>query len=104
MATFALLGIDLGTSAVKVTLNSLSGRLLSASSVEYPIHHPAPGRAEQDPVQWWQATASAVRRTVRHADESVEVLAIGLSGQMHGTVLMDEHDRSLTPADRKSVV
>ncbi len=98
MSDFALLGIDLGTSSVKVILTSLSGRILAASSREYPITHPAPGHAEQDPAHWWQATVSAVHSAIGKADRAVDILAVGLSGQMHGTVMMDSHGRPLAPA------
>ena len=97
MSDFALLGIDLGTSSVKVILTSLSGRMLAASSREYPISHPAPGFAEQDADAWWQATVAAIHSVIGKADQSVDILAIGLSGQMHGTVMMDGPAISLGP-------
>ena len=56
----AVLGIDLGTSSVKVVALSASGKILGLGSVEYPILTPQPGWAEQDPEQWWNATAQAV--------------------------------------------
>jgi xylulokinase len=98
MSDFALLGIDLGTSSVKVILTSLSGRLLAASSREYPIAHPAPGHAEQDPALWWQAIVSAVHSAIGKTDRAVDVLAIGLSGQMHGIVMMGTYGQPLAPA------
>ncbi len=98
MSDFALLGIDLGTSSVKVILTSLSGRILAASSREYPINHPAPGFAEQDADAWWQATVAAIHSVIGKTDQSVNILAIGLSGQMHGTVMMDDRDQALAPA------
>ncbi len=85
----ALLGIDLGTSSVKVVAVSASGKILGLGSVEYPILTPQPGWAEQDPEQWWNATARAVRQAIEAAGQP-EILAIGFSGQMHGPVLLDK--------------
>src|SRR5258708_18052899 len=82
----ALLGIDLGTSSVKVVAVSASGKILGLGSVEYPILTPQPGWAEQDPEQWWNATARAVRQAIEAAGQP-EILAIGFSGQLHGTAL-----------------
>ncbi|HUX77084.1 MAG TPA: xylulokinase [Anaerolineae bacterium] len=102
-----LLGIDLGTSSVKVLLATTTGRILGQGSAEYPIHRPRPGWAEQDPDDWWRATITAVRQALAGAgDPPVPVAAIGLSGQMHGTVLLDEAGGLLSPAviwpDRRS--
>jgi xylulokinase len=93
-----LLGIDLGTSSVKVVLCRLDGSLAGRGSADYPIHHPQTGMAEQEPEEWWQATVQAVRQAIAPAGEAVCVAAMGLCGQMHGTVLMDAHDRLLAPA------
>lgn len=93
-----LVGIDLGTSSVKALLMDEAGRILGRGSAEYPIHHPQPDRAEQDPDEWWQATVAAVRQAVADADKPISVTAIGLSGQMHGTVLLDDRDQLLAPA------
>jgi xylulokinase len=90
----ALLGIDLGTSSVKVLAVSTTGKILGLGSVEYPILTPEPGWAEQDPAQWWQATIQAVREAIDAAGRP-EVLAIGFSGQMHGPVLLDKARKPL---------
>ncbi|HZC36584.1 MAG TPA: FGGY family carbohydrate kinase, partial [Chthoniobacterales bacterium] len=86
-STSALLGIDLGTSSVKVVVVSTSGKILGLGSVEYPILTPEPGWAEQDPEEWWNATIQAVRQAIDRADRP-KILAIGFSGQMHGPVLL----------------
>jgi len=81
------LGIDLGTGSVKVLLLSTAGEVVSESSRPYTVDSRRPGWAETDPEQWWQATVSAVlEATQGHA---AQVLAIGLSGQMHSLVLCD---------------
>ena len=99
MATGHILGVDLGTSSVKVLLATETGRVLGQGSAEYPIHRPHPGWAEQDPDDWWQATVTAVRRALASVEgSSVSVSAIGLSGQMHGTVLLGQAGQLLVPA------
>ncbi|MGL4648730.1 MAG: FGGY family carbohydrate kinase, partial [Caldilineaceae bacterium] len=88
-----LLGIDLGTSSVKVALYDLDGGVQAEATVEYPILRPQPGFAEQQPSAWWHAVGTAVRATMAHARNlkagPAPVAAIGLSGQMHGVVLTD---------------
>jgi xylulokinase len=90
----ALLGIDLGTSSVKVVVYSTSGKILGLGSAEYPILTPQPGWAEQDPEQWWSATVQAVRTALELA-ERPEILGIGFSGQMHGPALLDKQNQLL---------
>jgi xylulokinase len=90
----ALLGIDLGTSSVKVVAVSVSGRILGLGSAEYPILTPQSGWAEQDPEQWWNATTQAVREAMNAAGQP-EILGIGFSGQMHGPVLLDQAQKPL---------
>ncbi|MGB5845632.1 MAG: FGGY family carbohydrate kinase, partial [Anaerolineales bacterium] len=59
-----LLGIDLGTSSVKVLVADENGRILSRGSADYPLLTPKPGRVEQDPHDWWQAAVMAVRQAM----------------------------------------
>lgn len=86
-----LLGIDVGTSSVKaLILEATSGQTLATAGQEYPIHASRAGWVEQHPVDWWGATVSAVQKTLDAAEIEPEIVAgIGLSGQMHGTVLLD---------------
>jgi xylulokinase len=93
----ALLGIDLGTGSVKAVVVDLDGTLLGHGAAEYPISHPHPGWAEQEPNTWWEATVLAVRAALAGAGGRI-VSAIGLSGQMHGTVLLDGALAPLRPA------
>jgi xylulokinase len=90
----ALLGIDLGTSSVKVVVFSTAGKILGLGSAEYPILTPQPGWAEQDPEHWWSATVQAVRTALSAAGQP-EVLSIGFSGQMHGPAILDKQHRLL---------
>jgi xylulokinase len=92
-----LLGIDLGTSSVKATVIDEHGAILSSGNQEYPIDMPQPDWAEQDPDLWWRATAIAVQEAVGKSDDE-PIAAIGLSGQMHGTVLLDRDHNPLAPA------
>lgn len=91
------LGIDLGTGAVKALVAGADGRVWAAASAEHPTLHPHPGHAEQDPESWWQATILAVQDATSHV-RGMHISAIGLSGQMHGTVLLDETGQPLHPA------
>jgi xylulokinase len=89
-----LLGIDLGTSSVKVVVFSTAGKILGLGSAEYPILTPQPGWAEQDPERWWSATVNAARAALDAAGQP-EVQSIGFSGQMHGPALLDKQSRLL---------
>jgi xylulokinase len=88
-----LLGIDLGTSSVKALLIDVGGRVVGMGAAEYPIHHPQPDHAEQSPDEWWAATIAAVHQAVG-AEDAARIAAIGISGQMHGTVLLSALDGS----------
>jgi xylulokinase len=88
----AILGIDLGTSSVKVIILDTEGRTLSMGKAEYEVMAPLPGWAESDPSEWWRATVSAVQAAVAQAPHA-RVTAIGLSGQMHGVVPTDKEGR-----------
>ena len=97
-AAECFLGIDLGTSAVKVVVVDAAGQLRGMGSAEYPVHHPAPGHAEQDPAEWWQATVAAVHQATGWLPAALTIVGIGLTGQMHGTVLLAEDRSLLAPA------
>jgi xylulokinase len=91
-----LLGIDLGTSSVKVAVMDEDGSVKEMASASYPMDSPQPGWAETNPVAWWVATRKAV--TSLGAAHLGAVEAVGLSGQMHGVVLTHEDGRPLRPA------
>ncbi len=95
----ACIGIDIGTSGTKALVIDPQGRILASSSASYPCHHPRPLWSEQDPEDWWKATVRVVRAVIRQAKlKPADVEAIGLSGQMHGSVFLDRQDRVLRPA------
>ncbi|GHO97619.1 sugar kinase [Reticulibacter mediterranei] len=91
----ALLGIDLGTSAVKVMVLDEQGHTLGIGRADYRVLAPQPGWSESDPAEWWSAVAAALRETVT---PQVRIDAIGLSGQMHGLVLTDAAGEPIRPA------
>lgn len=94
-----LLGIDIGTSGAKAVLIDPDGCILGLAGEDYPIDQPLPGWAEQDPEAWWQAACRAVQGALAEARiGGQEVAACGLSGQMHGTVLLDPQGRPVRPA------
>ena len=70
--------------------------MLASASREYPLLTPAPGWTEQDPERWWQATVAVLQELGRTAN--VEVVGLGLAGQMHGSVFLDAEDRVIRPA------
>ena len=93
-----LLGIDLGTSSAKaLLLDAENGRIVAVGQQEYPLMQPAPMWAEQNPEDWWQAAVTAVRQCLCDVDAR-DVIAIGLTGQMHGGALLDGTNTPLVPA------
>lgn len=91
------IGIDLGTSAVKLLLMDGEGKILNIVSREYPLSFPHPGWSEQDPAHWLRETVAGVRELVKGFDAG-QVAGIGCGGQMHGLVALDENDNVLRPA------
>ncbi|MGG1944774.1 xylulokinase [Trinickia sp. NRRL B-1857] len=93
------LGIDLGTSEVKVLLLSADARVLATAGSPFHVSRPHPRWAEQDPADWWRGTCEAIAKLRAVCpDAFAQVRGIGLSGQMHGAVLLDHADRVLRPA------
>ena len=91
------IGIDLGTSAVKLLLVDEKGAILREASREYPLIFPHPGWSEQEPSEWWNAVRDALPELLRGVDRT-KVAGIGSGGQMHGLVILDEHDEVIRPA------
>ncbi|MEK0082490.1 xylulokinase [Benzoatithermus flavus] len=94
----ATIGIDIGTSGAKGVLLSVGGKVLARADAAYPLLTPRPGWTEQDPEDWWQAAVVVLRRLVEAAGSTHRITGIGLSGQMHGSVFLDEADRPIRPA------
>lgn len=92
----ALLGIDVGTTGVKTLLISEDGGVRAEATCPYPLHSPAPGWFEQDPEDWWTATAKAIRQVLKDSGvASRDVKGVGLSGMYHGLVMLDRRGRAL---------
>ena len=94
-----MLGIDVGTSGTKTLLIHESGKTIASSTDTYPLSTPRPLWAEQDPEDWWRATVSTIRAVLRESDvDPSEIKGLGLSGQMHGAVFLDERHQVLRPS------
>ncbi len=91
------IGIDLGTSAVKLLLMEGNGRIEKIVSREYSLSFPNPGWSEQNPEDWMKAVVDGVKELTADIDHS-KVAGIGAGGQMHGLVILDENDQVLRPA------
>ena len=86
-----LVGIDLGTSGTKTVLFDSSGKTVCSSTVEYPMIQPKNGWAEQDPELWWDACVKTLNQVMSNSGiDPGDIAGIGLSGQMHGLVLLDD--------------
>ena len=93
------IGIDISTTATKALLMDESGQVLGVTTNEYPYETPQPLWSEQDPALWWQAASESVRQVLaRTGVEEEAVKGIGLTGQMHGLVLLDGKGDVLRPA------
>lgn len=91
------IGIDLGTSGVKLLLLDQEGNICRSVSETYPIRFPKPGWAEQNPEDWWQAVKACITKLTEGIDRE-SILGIGCAGQMHGLVILDENDQVIRPA------
>lgn len=91
------IGVDLGTSAVKLLLMDAKGKIINIVSKEYPLFFPHPGWSEQNPLDWYEKTMEGICDLVSQVDKS-QVAGISFGGQMHGLVALDEEDRVIRPA------
>lgn len=93
------LGIDVGTTGCKVVLIDEEGKLVAHAVEEYPLFTPRPNWAEQNPLDWWQATLKALEKVIKAGKVNPEQIAgVGLTGQMHGSVFLDDRGEVLRPA------
>jgi len=96
-----LLGIDIGTSGTKTVLFDTEGKVIASSTMEYPLYQPQNGWAEQEPEDWWNATAGTIRNVLQKCGVNASLVkGIGLSGQMHGLVMLDQGGNVL----RRSII
>lgn len=91
------LGVDVGTSALKVVTLTARGDVVGEASASYPLTRTSPRIAEQDPDEWWRALRAGMRRLRADGVETARIAAIGVTGQMHGLVLLDECGAVLGP-------
>ena len=93
------LGIDTSTTGSKALLIDEQGNVIGAASSPHTLHTPKLLWSEQDPQEWWEAVAASIRQVLAQSGVSASaVVAVGLTGQMHGLVLLDEAGRVLRPA------
>lgn len=91
------IGVDLGTSALKLLLTGESGNVIKSVSRSYDVAYPKPGWSEQNPEDWWEAVCSGIKELVVDID-ATGIKGIAVAGQMHGLVVLDEDDRVIRPA------
>ena len=94
-----LLGLDLGTTGSKALLITPDGAVVASATIDYPLSTPHPLWAEQDPSDWWSGTVKAIRTVLASSGIAPgDIAGIGLTGQMHGLVLLDGGGHVLRPA------
>ena len=91
------IGIDLGTSAVKLLLMDGNGEIKKIVSKEYPLFFPNPGWSEQSPEDWFEQSMNGLKELTAECDKS-QIAGISFGGQMHGLVVLDEEDNVIRPA------
>jgi xylulokinase len=92
----SLIGLDVGTTGARAVAIDLDGNVVAVASEEYPLSTPRPGWTEQDPELWWAASQVVLKRVA--SDLREPPLGLGLTGQMHGSVFLDDADRVIRPA------
>ena len=94
-----IIGVDCGTSGTKTVLFDENGKVIASATAEYPMYQPKNGYAEQNPAHWAAAMLDTVRAVVSKSGVNKdEIKGIGISGQMHGLVILDENDNVIRPA------
>lgn len=93
------LGIDLGTSSVKVIIMDEKGKVVESTSINYEVSYPQEGWAEQNPEDWWNSTRDCIKELLsRGTVKAEDITGIGFSGQMHGLVALDSDNKVLLPS------
>ncbi len=95
------IGVDIGTSGTKSVLFDETGRVMASATVEYPLYQEKNGYAEQDPADWYNASIETIKKIISESDVLADdITGVGLSGQMHGLVMLDENNDVI----RKSII
>lgn len=93
------IGIDVGTSGTKTILTDSKGNILATATFEYPLYQPQIGWAEQNPEDWWDASVKGIKAVLEKSKvDPKEVKAVGLTGQMHGLVMLDKNYNVIRPS------
>lgn len=96
-----VIGVDLGTSGTKTVLFSSDGQPIASKTIEYPLYQPQNGWAEQDPLDWWNAASKSMKEVIAKSGINPhDIKGIGISGQMHGLVMLDKGGNVL----RRSII
>ena len=96
-----IIGIDIGTSGTKTVLFDETGKVIASNTIEYPMYQPQNGYAEQDPADWANAAVNTIKAVMKISGVNKEdVKGIGLSGQMHGLVMLDKQNEVI----RRSII
>ncbi len=94
-----VIGIDLGTSATKTVLFDMNGKIIADASCEYDMQQPHNGWAEQNPSDWYDAAIETLKKVVSESGvDACDIVSLGISGQMHGLVMLDENCEVLRPS------
>ena len=94
-----VIGIDVGTSGTKTVLFDEKGGVIASATIEYPLYQPHNGWAEQDPLDWWNASAKTTKTVIEKSGVAPEaIVGVGISGQMHGLVMLDGKNNVLRPS------
>lgn len=91
-----LVGLDIGTSGARAVAVNEAGEMIAESSVDYPLQQPHPGWTEQNPEDWWEAAKEVLGDFAKRVDD--QIVGLGLTGQMHGSVFLDSSDEVIRPA------
>ena len=95
------IGVDIGTSGTKSVLFDQTGKVISSDTVEYPLYQEKNGYAEQEPKDWYNASLKSIKKIIDNSGISADqIVGVGLSGQMHGLVMLDENNEVI----RKSII
>lgn len=95
------IGVDIGTSGTKSVLFDETGRVMASASAEYPLWQEKNGYAEQEPADWYNASVKTIKRIIEDSGvDASDIAGVGLSGQMHGLVMLDENDEVI----RRSII
>lgn len=92
-----LIGVDLGTSGTKTVLFDEAGNVIASKTIEYPMYQPQNGWAEQNPLDWYNAAVETIKYVSSKVDPS-DIKGLGISGQMHGLVMLDERGDVIRPS------